>query len=583
MIRHSRIPGREDGDNISESESPAIPNNDQTIKNSEYMNVDEPTVYIGDDNDDYMDDDEDEHTFNPFQCENTQSEGMAEHSILITETIDTANINVEVETIKLHVLQPFHEVIKVMVDTGYSLDAIGPTIAFKYKQHLRTMKRPRYIHTASEKIAIKQYLPLIIHDDVNDRNIKTKMYVLMGLPHDYIIGRSTIKALGKVQVFQNHDEYFSHKPEVLDRCDYEDYSCASYPIEGSGPKIDFDSIKIENEEIREDFISLLKDYEAVFANSEMDIGEIKGVEFKIEFKDGIDTSPVACKEYPHPRTHVKEIQRQLDGLLEAGMISHSISPWKCPTFIVPKKTGDARIVFDYRKLNAMTKRNEYPLPRTDELIERFRGKKIITSLDIKSGYHHIKVRDGDQEKLAFSFAGRMYEWNVMPFGPTNAPACFQAAMHKLFDGLDFMIIYMDDLTIVSDTIEEHLEHLQIVFDIMKEYRINLRIDKCAFAVKNTEYLGFVVNKEGYRVTSRYQDKIHNCPTPRNRKELQRFVGLANYIHKFIPLMYEYLLVLRKLLKAKTKWYWGQEQEDAFNALKDTIMHTPFLKHPDGSK
>ena len=157
-------------------------------------------------------------------------------------------------------------------------------------------------------------------------------------------------------------------------------------------------------------------------------------------------------------------------LIQYGFISRSLSSWASPTFVVPKKTGDWRIVFDYRKLNSVTKQIKYPIPNISLQWHKFRNKKYISTIDIKSGYWHIPVRKSDRKYLAFLFDGVLYEWNVMPFGPTNAPSYFQYTM-QTFQSFRFCYIF-NDITIVSETLEEHKKHLKEVFKILNHYKLN---------------------------------------------------------------------------------------------------------------
>ena len=228
---------------------------------------------------------------------------------------------------------------------------------------------------------------------------------------------------------------------------------------------------------------------------------------------------IQCAENPHNILHIEEIERQLEYLTQKGFISKSTSPWRFPTFIVPKKNGEARIAFDYRLLNAITKRISYPLPSIQSLIEKFKGKNYISTIDIKSGYWHIPIRPIDQCKTAFVFNNELYEWKVMPFGPTNAPAYFQKVMHDVFGDLDFVSVYMDDITVYSESPKQHQLHLQTVFKRLQEYGIKIRPDKCKFAQQSVEYLGFNVDGTGVSVTPRYKDKIQNIPVPQTKKQL----------------------------------------------------------------
>ena len=319
------------------------------------------------------------------------------------------------------------------------------------------------------------------------------------------------------------------------------------------------------------------------AEHELDIGNIEFAEFQINFKPNIDVSPIVCNEYPHSRIHTEEIERQLNELIKAGKIRESLSPWRFPTFVVPKKTGDVRIVFDYRLLNEITVPMEYSLPNMKYLISKFKDKHWISTFDIKSGYWHIKVRKQDVPKLAFVFNNKLYEWLVMPFGPRNAPAYFQYVMNQIFKPYSFVIVYMDDITIVSDTLDQHIKHIKIIFNVFKKYKIKLRMDKCVFGMHKVEYLGFMVDRYGISITDKYISKILKVPRPRNKKQLQRFIGLVTYLHSFIPNIYKYLLPLNNMIKNNVPFQWTNDINNCFEYLKNIIQQGKYLIHPDYNK
>jgi len=234
---------------------------------------------------------------------------------------------------------------------------------------------------------------------------------------------------------------------------------------------------------------------------------------------------------------------------------------------------------------------KFPLPKIDDLIKEFHGKKFYSALDIKSGYFHIKVAKDSRHYLAFMTKKGLYEWNVMPFGPTNAPSVFQRAMRIIFQGLDFVKIYLDDVLILSDTFEEHMKHIQLALDRIKKYNIKLRMDKCYWAVQKLEYLGHVISPEGITPNKKRIENILKFKTPRTRKQLQKFIGMINYLAKFIPGLSTKLEILHNI-KYNTKNpkanptipNWNADLQHAFDMLKKELESLPMLlHHPDLSK
>ena len=261
----------------------------------------------------------------------------------------------------------------------------------------------------------------------------------------------------------------------------------------------------------------------------MDSGTFKTLpdcEFTVTLrKDLGEIIPYVGTGIPLKQAHKVEIARQFKKMLKFGIIQPSTSDWAHDVFAVGKKTGDVRIVFDFRPINSVTESNVYPLPNTTKLMHKFRGKKWITSIDMKGGYWHIPVRKCDRKYLAFRFNDRLYEWCRMPFGPKQSPSYFQYTMNRIFDQLcpGFVIVYLDDISIVSDTWQEHKKHLTRVFAVLEKYGIRVRADKCIWAKRETEFLGFIINRYGIKPTHKYKQKVLKVEKPKDKNE-KRFLG-----------------------------------------------------------
>ena len=506
----------------------------------------------------------------------------------LQESIATAAIDIPVHKIPIEIVQPFKENVISVADTGANIEVIGPNIAIKYKAFLKQDRKETKLRTANGDTSIRQYLPVYAKN--GNKLIKCKFYVLWDLPYDYLIGRSLIHALGW-QLQLRPGSYY-HKAETLDDVDEDlpELHQIDHLIEkgGKNGEIDNDEVGISKLDCDSDSIkrwlkSALQKYENTLAKYEVDSGEIPGVEFRVDFKDNIDTTPQVYSEYPHPTMHITEIERQLKLLVEKGFISRSISEWRFPTFIVPKKTGDARIVFDFRGLNKITRSMQHPLPNPVHLMHKFKDKKIFSCIDIKGGYWHIPVHKEHRKRLAFVFNNKLYEWNVMPFGPKNAPAYFQKTMNEIFSDMDFVIVYMDDVTIISDNEEEHKIHLEKVLNRIKEKNIKLRIDKCKFGKSECEFLGFIANKYGVKPTDKYKNKIINVPRPKDKSEMQRFLGLINYLHRFIPNLHITTGELSQMIHKNVKYKWNDIRQRHFDEAKEKVQKADILFHPDMNK
>ena len=506
------------------------------------------------------------------------------------ESINTTYIDPTLDEIPIQIMHPFQHNITAIADTGANINAISLETAQLYKdKFIHTANRSFKVRTGGGYITCQQYIPFgIKQDDYTMEHVK--FWIIPDLPFEYLIGRNLIRRLGyKLTKIENDDE-FHHKRENLDCFEDEDIINPYYPVgraKNSQSKTECTpkyNISNRHKKLNAFIKKALMDYQEICAKSEFDIGQIPDSEFKIIFKNNVDTTPIRCAEYPHNVLNIAEIERQLAHLVGIGLITAgSESPWRSPTFIVPKKNGEARIVFDYRLLNAITERMGYSLPSIEQLMNNFQGMNYISTIDIKSGYWHIPIRKEDRPKTAFVFNNKTYEWNVMPFGPTNAPPHFQKIMDKIFNDLPFVMVYMDDITVISKTPKEHMAHLEAVFKRLSKYKIKIRPDKCAFAQSSVPYLGFEVNGKGIQITPKYKDKIQNIPIPTTIKQMQRFIGMVQYLHKFIPNLQSKLAPFHAMTQKNAYFKWNQILDRSFHEIKTIIMETEMVRHPDLNK
>ena len=230
--------------------------------------------------------------------------------------------------------------------------------------------------------------------------------------------------------------------------------------------------------------------------------------------------------YRLSRAEFLEAERQTKILLEKGYIEPSTSPYGAPILFVQKKDGSLRMVIDYRALNKLTVKNKYPMPRIDDTLDQLQGSTLFTSLDLTSGYHQIRITEEDVPKTAFRTPMGLYQWRVLPFGLTNAPATFQTAMNAIFRPFlhKFVLVYLDDILIYSKTPEEHRVHLQQVLDLLREHKLYANLKKCSFAQPEVTYLGHVISAAGVKVDPRKTAAVAEFPTPTALGQLRSFLG-----------------------------------------------------------
>ena len=297
--------------------------------------------------------------------------------------------------ISINITKPWKHNTDAMADTGANMNAISLTIAETlYKKYIKTERRSFRVRTGGGYISCQDFITLSIQSDSGILH-NIKFYIIPELPFDYIIGRPLLQELGYqlTKINPTITTQYHHHPDNIDCLADEDIVHSPSPLppktHTQQPILQKTKIAKRDETLTKFIQNALKDHTNICAQSEFDIGRIPNSEFKIEFKNGVETTPIRCAEYPHNIKDVAEIERQLRLMIAMGLISRSDSPWRFPTFIVPKKNGEARIVFDYRKLNAITKRMAYSLPSIPSLKSKFKGKTWISTIYVKSGYWHI--------------------------------------------------------------------------------------------------------------------------------------------------------------------------------------------------
>ena len=265
-------------------------------------------------------------------------------------------------------------------------------------------------------------------------------------------------------------------------------------------------------------------------------------------------------------------------------VCESCSPYGAPVLFVAKKDGSLCMCVDYSGLNKQTVSNKYPLPRIDEMLDRLQGAKVFSSLDLASGYHQLKLQDSDVPKTAFCTPNGLYEFLVLPFGLTNAPAVFQNAMDSIFrDFSAFVCVYMDDLLIFSKCHAEHMEHLRTVLGLLRKHKLYVKPKKCDWLKSELAFLGHLVGADGIKVDPCKIEVVRDFPAPRNLRELQQFLGLTNYFRRFVQGYSARALPLVRLTRKNAPFVWDELCQASFQGLKAYLMEAPVLAMPDMAK
>ena len=265
-------------------------------------------------------------------------------------------------------------------------------------------------------------------------------------------------------------------------------------------------------------------------------------------------------------------------MLANNIIKPSTSPWYSNVVLVKKKNGSQRFCIDFRKLNSITKKENYPLPRIDETIDSLGNAYFFTTLDLASGYWQIAMAPEDTDKTAFTTFCGHFEFNRMPFGLTNAAPGCQQLMEFLLAGLQWHIClcYLDDIIIYSRSFSEHLQHLRLVFDRLRNADLKLRLEKCSFCLQEVTYLGHIISKDGIKPNPEKIKVVKEYPVPTSVKEVRQFLGLCSYYRKFIRNFSGIAAPLNQLTTKYARFVWTAECLEAFNTLRDALITAPFF-------
>ena len=268
-------------------------------------------------------------------------------------------------------------------------------------------------------------------------------------------------------------------------------------------------------------------------------------------------------------------------MLKKGVIKPASGPWASPIVLVRKKDGSVRFCVDYRRLNAITRKDAYPIPRIDDTIDTLAGSRYFTTLDLASGYWQVPMAEEHKEKTAFAAHCGLYQFEVMPFGLCNAPSTFERLMENVLRGLQWQIclVYLDDVIVYSHTFEEHVERLQLIFERIKEAGLKLKPKKCHLFQQQVSYLGHVVSDEGVHTDPEKIQKVRDWPVPANVHEVRSFLGLASYYRRFVPAFAELASPLHKLTEKGREFIWTSECQGAFDKLRHRLISSPILAYP----
>ena len=371
------------------------------------------------------------------------------------------------------------------------------------------------------------------------------------------------------------------------------------PADVTGPhKANLQYLKVTAEETKA-FTKLCEKYADVFFDNSGDIGRTPLIKMDI---DTGGNPPICQRPYTLPLKHVGWVKKELNILEAAGIIVRSVSPWASPIVVVPKRSAPGeppkrRMCVDYRALNKLLPPIKkahsnakgvlslVPLPKIDEIYACLKGSKVFSTLDMRSGYHHVEMTEEARPKTAFTLPANLGKWEFLrcPFGLAQAPAHFQRLINEVLAPFDFAFGYLDDILIYSPDVETHLKHLELIFQRLREVDLKLKMEKCSFLKKHIQYLGHIVSGDGLKPVPEKLSSIQQMPHPYTLKEVKQFLGLVGYYRKFIPRYADIARPLNALTRKDVGFIWTDICQKSFELLKTMVSEEPILVYPDPSK
>ena len=360
-------------------------------------------------------------------------------------------------------------------------------------------------------------------------------------------------------------------------------------------------VKVQDAEVlnkyKKEFEKLCEEYNEIFSKDSSDIGKTPLITMEIETGD---SPPVCQRPYNLPLKHIDWVQKELDTLEKAGVITRSVSPWASPIVIVPKRMAlgeppKKRLCVDYRVINSLLpKVNKahskvkgvltlVPLPKIDEIYARLKGSKVYSGFDAQSGYHHMGLSAKARPKSAFITPTDKYEFTRCPFGLMEAPAYFQRLINKVLVGLDFTFGYLDNILIYSPDVPAHLVHMRQLFQRLREADLKLNREKCNFFKSHIQYLVHLISGEGIKPLPEKLESIKEMPSPTTPKEVKQFLGLIGYYRKFVPRFANVARPLTNLTRLDQPFEWSDNCQASFELLKEALIKEPILRFPDPNK
>jgi hypothetical protein len=463
----------------------------------------------------------------------------------------------------------FGRPIIILFDSGASHDFMSATYA-KTAKLVLTVAKPSYMINTPGGRVVAKHIAREVPLELAGQMFPTHLIVLDGQGIDVILGMCWMKLHKAILDIPRWLVY-------LDSLIYDKVTLHLPVIVNLKAAIHHTVAKNIEE------IPMVREFLDVFPDNLPGIPPERDIEFKIELQPG--TALITRSSYKISQNELVELKIQLKDLLFKVYIRPSSSPWGCPALFVSKKDKELRLCVDYWPLNAVTIKNKYSLSLIDILFDQLAGAQVFPKIDLRYGYHQIKIHAKDILKTAFSMRYDMYEYLVMSFALTNAPAHFMYIMNSVFmPKMDkFVVVFINDILVYSKSMEEPEEDLHVVLQRLREHQLCAKFSKCEFWIDEVSFLGHMISLEGIVMDpSKVQDVLDWKP-PTSITQVRSFLGLAGYYWRFILKFSKIAKPITELLKKGIKYVWSEDCDDAFQALKKLLTTSPVLAQPDIAK
>ncbi|PRQ56667.1 putative nucleotidyltransferase, Ribonuclease H [Rosa chinensis] len=477
--------------------------------------------------------------------------------------------------------------ISVFVDCGSATNFLNPAVARRLGLTIQNVSHLQFTSASGEQLSPSgQAIDTTV--SIQGYQFTTSFLLLPVTGCDLLLGAQWLETLGfigwhfseKVMVFtENGQCHVLHglrkQPSQMDQSAF----MALLPAEHLDSVSSVTgTIPIQGSALIPELQPLLTSYEDLFSPP-IGLPPKRAIDHRITLLP--NAGPVNVRPYRYAHSQKTELEAQVQEMLSQGIIRPSRSPFSSPVLLVRKKEGTWRFCVDYRSLNNVTVKDRFPIPVVDELLDELHEAKYFSKLDLRSGYHQIRMHQEDIPKTAFRTHEGHYEFVVMPFGLSNGPSTFQALMNDVFKHVlrKFVLVFFDDILIYSSDLHSHLIHLEEVFQILQQHQLKVKMAKCSFCQSKVTYLGHVISGQGVSVDPDKVQCLNEWPKPQTVKGLRGFLGLAGYYRRFVQNFGLIAQPLNDMLKANN-FFWSTAAEDAFQRLKLAVTTAPVLALPD---